>query len=202
MTNLKNYYNKDVVSEMKETFSYNNVFQVPKIVKVTVNSGLGQAKDSEEILKTAVNDIAKITGQHPKTNKSKKSISGFKLREGQTVGISVTLRGQRMYDFIERLVNIALPRIRDFRGLPAKSFDNRGNYSIGIKEHTIFPEIKFETVKEPMNLQVNITTTAATDEEGGKLLELLGFPFVKTANAQPLKSQGGSQSDNKQSKGE
>lgn len=188
MTDLKNFYNQDVAVKMKEAFGYANDFQIPKVVKVVVNSGLGQAKDSDELLKSAALDIAKITGQKPKTNKSKKSISGFKLREGQIVGVSVTLRGQRMYDFIERLVNVALPRIRDFRGLSPKSFDRKGNYSIGIKEHTIFPEIKFETVREPINLQVNITTTAKTDEEGKKLLELLGFPFVKPTNVSSPKS--------------
>jgi len=133
MTNLKSHYNESVKKEMKSAFSYANDFQIPKVTKVVVNAGLGEAKDSEDILKNALADIAKITGQAAKINKSRKSISGFKLREGQVVGISVTLRGKRMYDFIERFVNIALPRIRDFRGLSVKSFDGKGNYSIGIK---------------------------------------------------------------------
>lgn len=180
MSNLKSHYNESVKKELKETFTYGNDFQIPKITKVVVNSGLGEAKDSDELLKNAKADFAKITGQIPRINKSKKSIAGFKLREGQIVGLSVTLRGERMYEFIERLVSVSLPRIRDFRGVPTKSFDGHGNYSIGIKEHTIFPEIKFESVQVPINLQVNLTTTAKTDEEGMKLLQLLGFPFAKT----------------------
>lgn len=183
MTNLREYYKSDVKKSMKAEFKYANDFQIPKITKVVINSGLGQAKDSDEILKNAIADMNRISGQKPRINKAKKSISGFKLREGQIVGLSVTLRSERMYDFIERLVNIALPRIRDFRGLSPKSFDGNGNYSLGIKEHIIFPEIKFENVKEALHLQVNITTTAKTDDEGKKLLELLGFPFAKPAGS-------------------
>jgi len=179
MTNFKEFYNQEIRKKLKESFGYKNDFQIPKITAVSVNIGAGMAKDSEEYLKNAINDLTSITGQKPKINKSRKSIAGFKLREGQVVGLSVTLRGQRMYDFIERLVSVSLPRIRDFRGINDKSFDKQGNYSIGIKEHTIFPEIKFDNVKETFGMQVNITTTAKNPEEGKKLLELFGFPFTK-----------------------
>jgi len=179
MADLSTKYNQEIKKTLKSEFGFKNDFQVPRLVKVTVNSGLGEAKESEEILKSASAAFAQISGQKPRFNIAKKSISGFKLRAGQVVGLSATLRGKRMYDFIERLTNIALPRIRDFRGLRAKSFDGQGNFSIGIREHTIFPEIKFDSVKEPISLQVNISTTAKNSAEEKRLLELFGFPFDK-----------------------
>jgi len=184
MTNLSNQYNSEMKQTLKEEFGYKNDFQIPKITKVSVNMGLGEAKDSEEILKNAISAMEQITGQKPRINKSRKSISGFKLREGQIVGISVTLRGNRMFDFIERLTTVALPRIRDFRGVADKSFDKCGNFSLGIREHIIFPEIKFDQVKNSICLQVNISTTAEGQAEGKRLLELFGFPFNKKAAPQ------------------
>lgn len=188
MANLKNLYNQEIKKSMKSEFGYKNDFQIPKISKVTINMGLGEAKDSDEILKNALLALEQISGQKPRTNKSKKSIAGFKLREGQIVGASVTLRGTRMYDFIERLTRVALPRIRDFRGMNNKSFDQSANFSLGIREHTIFPEIKFDSVKSTISLQVNISTTAKNQVEGKKLLELFGFPFAKIDNAPKIKT--------------
>lgn len=179
MTNLVERYNKEIKKSLKADLGCKNDFQVPRITKVSINMGLGEAKDSDDILKNAVSTLTQISGQKPKLNKAKKSISGFKLREGQTVGASVTLRGRRMYDFVERLTSVALPRIRDFRGMNDKSFDGTGNFSIGIREHTIFPEIKFDSVKSSFSLQVNISTTAKNKDEGKKLLEYFGFPFSK-----------------------
>jgi len=172
---------------LKAEFGYKNDFQVPRITKVTINMGLGEAKDSDEILKNALSALEQISGQKPRINKSKKSISGFKLREGQVVGASVILRGDRMYDFITRFTSTALPRIRDFRGMNEKSFDKMGNFSVGIREHTIFPEIKFDQVKSVISLQVNVSTTAKNDAEGKRLLELFGFPFDKKVAAENIK---------------
>lgn len=179
MTNLSEKYKTEITLKMKQDFGYSSTFSVPKITKVTVNSGVGRIKESDEEISQVAADLALICGQKPRLNKSRKSISGFKLRQGQTVGLSCTLRGDRMYDFIERFVKITLPRIRDFRGLDPKSFNGRSNYSIGIKEQTIFPEIKFEKSKVPFGLQVNISTTAKTNEEAKKILQYFGFPFVK-----------------------
>lgn len=183
MTNLGDYYKKEIVKMMKQEFGLNSDFQVPKIEKVTVNVGLGATKDSPEMIKTIKTEIATITSQKPKTNKSKKSISGFKLREGQIIGISVTLRGKRMYDFIERVANIVLPRVRDFRGLSLSGFDQQANYSIGIREQTVFPEIKPDQVKETYGLEINITTSKSDKKQAKRLLELLGFPFMKDDQA-------------------
>ncbi|MCX6812646.1 MAG: 50S ribosomal protein L5 [Candidatus Berkelbacteria bacterium] len=179
MPNFKEKYEKEIKKQLSDEFKYSNVFQIPKIEKVSVNVGAGAAKDSREMVENISGDIALISGQHPRINKSRVSVSGFKLREGQTVGISTTLRSMKMYDFLQRLVSVALPRIRDFRGLSKKSFDNFGNFSLGIREQTIFPEIKFDKVRETFGLQVNIKTTAKTKEEAIKLLELFGFPFEK-----------------------
>ncbi|MEI8061549.1 MAG: 50S ribosomal protein L5 [Candidatus Berkelbacteria bacterium] len=187
MTNLKNTYNQEMKKTLKAEFGYKNDFQVPRITKVTINMGLGEAKDSDEILKNALSALEQISGQKPRINKSKKSISGFKLREGQVVGASVILRGDRMYDFITRFTSTALPRIRDFRGMNEKSFDKMGNFSVGIREHTIFPEIKFDQVKSVISLQVNVSTTAKNDAEGKRLLELFGFPFDKKVAAENIK---------------
>ncbi len=188
MTNLEKFYNMEVKNGLKAQFGYKNDFQIPKVTKVTVNMGLGLAKDSDDILKTAISVMEQITGQKPRINKSKKSIAGFKLRSGQVVGLSVTLRGSRMYDFMERLINLTLPRIRDFRGIDDKSFDQLGNFSLGIRDHTIFPEIKFDSVKETISLQVNISTSAKNQVDGKKLLLLLGFPFSKKAETRKNKS--------------
>lgn len=179
MTNYKDKYKSEISLKLQKDFSYKSPLEIPRIISVTLNSGVGRIKESDDEIAHVAGDLALISGQKPKYNKSAKSISGFKLREGQIVGLSVTLRGRRMYDFIERLVTVALPRIRDFRGLNKKSFSGSGNYSIGIFEHTIFPEIKFEKTKTPFGLQVNITTTAKSKDEAKKLLEYFGFPFVK-----------------------
>jgi len=179
MTNLKEKYKTEIRPKMKESFGYSNDLAVPRIVKITVNAGVGAMKDSSELLKNVAGDLTKIIGQKPKINKTKKSISSFKLHAGQVVGLTVTLRGKRMYDFIEKLTGIILPRIRDFRGLNERSFDSQGNYSIGVSEQAIFPEIKFDSIKETFGLQICITTTARTNEEGKKLLEFFGFPFSK-----------------------
>ncbi|PIZ27464.1 50S ribosomal protein L5 [Candidatus Berkelbacteria bacterium CG_4_10_14_0_8_um_filter_42_34] len=187
MANLAETYKRKIRTKMKESFGYSNDLAIPRITKVTVNVGAGKALDSPDLLKTIEADLAKITGQKPRINKSKKSISGFKLRSGQSVGLSATLRGKRMYDFLEKLAGVVLPRIRDFRGLKEKSFDREGNYSIGISEHVIFPEIKFDSVKEIFGLQICITTNAKTPKEGKKLLELFGFPFAKS-NISSIKS--------------
>lgn len=188
MTNLKKKYNLEILKALKSELALQNDLQVPRITKVSINMGLGEAKDSDEILKNAVSALEQISGQKPRINKSRKSISGFKLREGQVVGISTTLRGDRMYDFIERLTTVALPRLRDFRGVSDKSFDQSGNFSIGIREHTIFPEIKFDQVKNSISLQVNISTTAKNQAEGKRLLELFGFPFNKKSPAAEVKT--------------
>lgn len=179
MTKLKEKYRNEIIPKLKGEYNYSSVFEVPKISALSINVGVGKIKESKDLLQSVVNDLQLITGQKPRYNKARISVSGFKLREGQIVGYSVTLRNKRMYDFIERLVNITLPRIRDFRGLPDTSFDQNSNYSIGIKEHTIFPEIKYENVKQPFGLQINIQTTAKTKDEAKKLLENFGFPFVK-----------------------
>ncbi len=179
MTKLKEKYKAEIIKKMKESFGYSSISQVPKIFKVTVNTGVGRIKESDDEVAQVVADLALITGQKPRSNKSRKSISGFKLREGQVVGLSCTLRGNKMFDFTDRLVNVALPRIRDFRGLPLKSFDGKGGYSIGIKEQTIFPEIKYEKSRSVFGLQVNISTSSKTDNEAKKLLEYFGFPFAK-----------------------
>lgn len=179
MIKLKEKYQKEIVNKMKEEFKYSSDFQVPKISSISVNVGVGKIKDSKEACETVVKDISLITGQLPRFNKARISVAGFKLREGQIVGYSVTLRNKQMYDFMERFVNVALPRIRDFRGLPDGSFDQNGNYSIGIKEHVIFPEIKYDNAKESFSMQVNINITAKTKEEAKRLLEHFGFPFVK-----------------------
>ncbi|PJE51367.1 MAG: 50S ribosomal protein L5 [Candidatus Yanofskybacteria bacterium CG10_big_fil_rev_8_21_14_0_10_36_16] len=172
-------YRKDVIPSMKEKFGYKNVMAIPKLEKVVVSVGIGKAsvlKDNKKIEKIK-EDIAKITGQKPADRKSKKSISGFKVREGMNVGVMVTLRGKRMYDFIDRLISIALPRARDFRGLNPKSFDKKGNLNIGIKEHNIFPEVSYETLKDLFSFQVTVATTSNTREEGEELLRLIGFPI-------------------------
>lgn len=188
MTNLEKFYNETIKKNLKSEFNYQNDFQIPKIKKVTINMGLGLAKDSDEVLKNAISILSQISGQKPRVNKAKKSIAGFKLRAGQIVGLSVTLRGARMYDFIERFVNIALPRIRDFRGVNDKSFDQQGNFSIGINDHTIFPEIKFDGVKESLSMQINFSTSSTTTESARRLFELLGVPFSRKTDSAKIKT--------------
>jgi large subunit ribosomal protein L5 len=176
---LKERYKTQVAPELMREFSYGNVMQVPRVAKVTVNIGLGEARDNARAVETASADVATITGQKPIVTRAKKAIANFKIRENMPVGIAVTLRGDRMYEFLDRLLNAALPRIRDFHGVPTKAFDGRGNFSLGVKEQLIFPEIDYDKVDRIRGMQINIITTAKTDEEGRRLLEMLGMPFSK-----------------------
>lgn len=176
---LQEVYEKEIRPELQKRFSYTNSMQVPKLEKVVVNVGLGDAVADSKIVAGVVDEIAAITGQRPVITRSRKSIAGFKLREGMPIGVKVTLRGQVMYEFIDRLVNIAMPRIRDFRGIPTRSFDKRGNYNLGLKEQIIFPEINYDRVEKVRGMDIAITTTANTDEEAKALLEGFNFPFRK-----------------------
>jgi len=176
---LKERYKAEIVPELVKEFEYGNVMQVPRIDKVTVNIGLGEARDNARAVETATADIATITGQKPVVTKAKKAIANFKIRENMPIGVAVTLRGDRMYEFMDRLLNAALPRIRDFHGVPTKAFDGRGNFSLGVREQLIFPEIEYDKVDRIRGMQINIVTTARTDEEGRRLLELMGMPFSK-----------------------
>ena len=177
MSRMKDVYEKEVVPKLIETFKYKNVMEVPKFSKVVLNMGLGEAIQNVKILETATEELKAIAGQHPVITRAKKSIAAFKLREGMPIGCMVTLRQERMFDFLQKLVNVALPRVRDFRGVSAKAFDGRGNYSLGIKEHIIFPEIDYDKIDAIKGLNVSIVTTARTDEEGKELLRLMGMPF-------------------------
>jgi len=176
---LKEKYQKDVASALKEQFQYSNVMQIPRITKINVNIGLGEALTDANALDKAADEIAAITGQKPVITRAKRSIANFRLREGNPIGVAATLRGDRMWEFLDRLVSAALPRIRDFQGLNPNAFDGRGNYSLGLREQLIFPEIEYDRVDKVRGLQVTIVTTARTDEEGRKLLELMGLPFRK-----------------------
>jgi len=176
---LKERYNKDVVSAMMKAFGYKNVMQVPRLEKVVINMGIGDAKDNLKLLDSAMEELAIITGQKAIVTKAKKSVAAFKLREGMKIGTKVTLRGNRMFEFLDRLFNIALPRVRDFRGVAAKSFDGRGNYALGIKEQLIFPEINYDKVDKIRGMDIIIVTTAKNDEEARELLTSLGMPFAK-----------------------
>ena len=176
---LRTMYDEKVFVEMKEKFQYKNVMEVPKLVKVTINMGLGEAKDNAKIIESAVAEMALISGQKPVVTKAKKSIANFKVRQGMPVGAKVTLRGDNMYEFVDKLFNISLPRVRDFKGVSKNSFDGRGNYSMGIKEQLIFPEINYDQVDTIKGMNIVFTTTAKTDEEAQALLELLGMPFEK-----------------------
>jgi len=177
MARLFEQYKQEITPKLMEKFAYKNVMQVPKIDKVIINIGVGEAIQNPKALDGAVNDLMIITGQKPVITKAKKSIAGFKLREGMPIGCKVTLRGERMYDFLNRLVNIVLPRVRDFRGVSPQAFDGRGNYSLGIKEQTIFPEIEYDKIDKIRGLEVIIVTTAKTDEEARELLKSMGMPF-------------------------
>ena len=174
---LKEFYSKNVVPALTKEFGYKNVMAVPKLEKVTVNIGLGEATQNAKLMDGAVNELGQIAGQRPVITKARKSIAAFKLREGMAIGCMVTLRGDRMYEFFDRLVNVALPRVRDFRGVSTKSFDGRGNYTLGIKEQLIFPEIDYAKVEKTKGMNISITTTARTDAEGVALLKAMGMPF-------------------------
>ena len=174
---LKTIYQDSIVPKLKEQFSYTNVHQVPKVIKVTVNRGLGEASQNAKALESSISELETITGQKPVVTRAKKAIAGFKIREGMPVGVMVTLRSEKMYAFLDRLINLALPRIRDFRGISPKSFDGRGNYSLGIREQLIFPEIDYDTIDQIRGMDVSIITTAQTDEEGRALLKEMGMPF-------------------------
>jgi large subunit ribosomal protein L5 len=174
---LKTSYQETIVPKLMEQFQYTNIHQVPKLVKVTVNRGLGEAAQNAKSLESSLNEVAVITGQKPVVTRAKKAIAGFKIRQGMPVGLMVTLRGDRMYSFLERLINLALPRIRDFRGVSAKSFDGRGNYTLGVREQLIFPEIDYDSIDQIRGMDISIITTANTDEEGRALLKAMGMPF-------------------------
>jgi len=176
---LKEKYLREVVPEMMKEFSYKNVMEVPRVEKVVVNMGVGEAAQNIKLLDGAVRDLSLITGQKPVVRKAKKSIAGFKIRAGMPVGCKATLRGQRMYEFLDRLLSVALPRIRDFRGLSRNSFDGRGSYNLGVNEQLIFPEIDYDSVEAIQGMDITIVTTARTDEEAFSLLSKLGFPFRK-----------------------
>jgi len=177
MSQLKTYYENEVVPKLIETFKYKNIMQVPRLEKIILNMGLGEAINNMKLLDSAVEELKTITGQKPVVTRSRRSIAAFKLREGMPIGCMVSLRRNRMYDFFNKLVNIALPRVRDFRGISGKAFDGRGNYTLGIKEHIIFPEIDYDTIDRIKGLNITVVTSAKTDEEGKELLKLLGMPF-------------------------
>ncbi len=179
MSQLQTKYEEEIAPQLKEKFQYSNVNQIPKINKVVLNMGLGEAIQNIKILDTAVEELTAIAGQHPVITRAKKSIAAFKLRAGMPIGCMVTLRRKRMYDFLEKLINVALPRVRDFRGISAKAFDGAGNYSLGIKEHIIFPEIDYDKIDKIKGMNISIVTTANNDEEGRELLTLMGMPFRK-----------------------
>ena len=176
---LKEKYTNEVVSELMERFQYGNIMEVPKLEKVVINMGIGEARDNPKTLESAVKELELIVGQRPIITRAKKSIANFKLREGMKIGTKVTLRGQKMYDYLDKFMNIALPRVRDFRGVSDTSFDGRGNYAIGIKEQLIFPEIEYDKVESIRGLDIVIVTTAKTDEEARVFLEKMGMPFKK-----------------------
>ncbi len=174
---IKALYDQTVISAMVKKFNYENVNQVPKLVKITINSGLGDVKDNSKSIQIAQKELEQIAGQKPVLTMAKKSVANFKVREGQSVGMKVTLRGTRMYEFFDKFISIALPRVRDFRGVSKKSFDGRGNYSMGVKEQLIFPEISYDQIEKVRGFDICITTTAKTDEEARELLTMLGMPF-------------------------
>jgi large subunit ribosomal protein L5 len=176
---LQERYREEIVPALMKEFGYKNVMQTPRLEKVTLNVGLGEAVQNAKALDAASSDVATVTGQHPVITRAKKSIANFKLREGMPIGVMVTLRGSRMWEFLDRALNAALPRIRDFQGVSPNSFDGRGNYSMGIREQVIFPEIEYDKIDKVRGMQLTICTTAKTDEEGQRLLEMLGMPFAK-----------------------
>jgi large subunit ribosomal protein L5 len=179
MPRLRDKYKNEVVASLREKFAYSNVMQVPKIEKIVVNMGVGDAKDNSKLLDAAVKDLSTITGQKAIVTRAKKSISNFKIREGMAIGCKVTLRGAKMYEFADKLMNVALPRVRDFKGVPSKAFDGRGNYSLGVKEQLIFPEMEYDKIEKLRGMDIIFVTTAQTDEEAKELLRLLGMPFAQ-----------------------
>ena len=179
MSRLKEVYKNEIVSKLQQQFSYGSVMEVPKITKITLNMGVGEAAADKKAIEGAVSDLTLISGQKPLVTKARKSVAGFKIREGWPIGAKVTLRGERMYEFLDRLVSMAIPRIRDFRGLSPKSFDGRGNYSMGVKEQIVFPEIDYDKIDKIRGMDITITTTAKSNEEGRALLEAFQFPLKK-----------------------
>jgi large subunit ribosomal protein L5 len=179
MARLKQIYQEKIVPELKQSLGLKNTMQVPRILKITVNMGVGEAVADKKVMDAATADMAKITGQKPAITKAKKSVATFKVRDGQAIGCKVTLRGARMYEFLDRLVNIAIPRIRDFRGISTRSFDGRGNYSLGVKEQIIFPEIQYDQIDQIRGMDITISTSAVDDKHGRALLEAFNFPFRK-----------------------
>ena len=179
MARLKEKYNNEIVDAMTKRFGYENIMQVPKLEKIVVNMGVGEAKENSKILDSAIADLEKITGQKAVTTKAKNSVANFKIREGMPIGCKVTLRGEKMYEFLDRLVNLAPPRVRDFRGVNPNAFDGRGNYALGIKEQLIFPEIEYDKVDKVRGMDIIVVTTAETDEEARELLAQFGMPFKK-----------------------
>ncbi len=179
MSSLKDKYQKDVIPALMERHGYANIMQVPRLEKIVLNIGIGEAIQNAKALEAAEADLATISGQHPVTTRAKKSIAAFKLREGMAIGLKVTLRGERMYDFFNKLVNTVLSRIREFQGVPENAFDGRGNYTLAFREQTVFPEIDYDKIDKTRGLGVSVVTTARTDEEGRHLLELLGMPFAR-----------------------
>ena len=179
MSRLKTLYNDEIIEAMTKKFGYKNIMEVPKLDKIVINMGVGEAKDNAKLLESAVKDLETISGQKAVLTKAKKSVANFKIREGLAIGCKVTLRGERMYEFLDRLVNLALPRVRDFRGVNPNVFDGRGNYSLGIKEQLIFPEIEYDKVDKVRGMDIIFVTTAKTDEEGRELLRLFNMPFAK-----------------------
>lgn len=179
MATLKDFYKSDVAPALMKKFGYKSVMQIPKFDKVVINVGAGEARDNAKVIDSIMNDLAQITGQKPVVCRAKKSVANFKVRQGMPIGVKVTLRGDRMYEFIDRFFNVALPRVRDFRGIPADSFDGRGNYCCGVKEQLIFPEIEYDKIDKVRGMDICFVTTAKTDEEARELLTLMGAPFVK-----------------------
>jgi len=179
VSRLKDQYNETIVDAMMKKFEYKNIMQVPKLDKIVINMGVGEAKDNAKLLEAAIKDLETISGQKAIVTKAKKSVANFKLREGMPIGCKVTLRGEKMYEFADRLINLALPRVRDFRGINPNAFDGRGNYALGIKEQLIFPEIEYDKVDKVRGMDVIFVTTAKTDEEARELLTLFGMPFSK-----------------------
>ena len=180
MARLKEKYKNEVVQALKAKFNYKSIMEVPKLEKVVLNIGVGDVKENPKAIDAAVNDMALISGQKPLVTKAKKSIAAFKLRQGMNIGCKVTLRGDRMYEFVDKLFSVALPRVRDFRGVPANSFDGRGNFSMGVKEQLIFPEIEYDKIDKIRGMDITFVTTAKTDEEAKELLKLLGMPFSQS----------------------
>ncbi|MBQ3093474.1 MAG: 50S ribosomal protein L5 [Clostridia bacterium] len=182
MSRLKEIYQSQVINSMIDKFGYKNVMQVPKLEKIVINVGAGEARDNSKVINSIMNDLSIITGQKAVVCTAKKSVANFKVREGMKIGVKVTLRSEKMYEFLDRLFNLALPRVRDFRGINPKSFDGRGNYNMGVKEQLIFPEIEYDKIDSIRGMDISISTTALTDDEARELLRFLGAPFMKNKN--------------------